>query len=252
MKYNFMQVTFWFNEIDDFKKYQKILDEELNKDFSPFNLIGVPTTVDFIIPRITSNTIGGHTKFNMSKINVQLITNFDNDFIDDFDKCYEYVKNRAFTIFNILKNKCNLKILYSAINLNCEKEDANPIEKILTNIFNTNVNSKNICEAGVKLSQKINNKYYYIISLNDAKMVSLTKKIEQGTLKQNIIIPLISEKKLKIEKTLLAFSIEVNDKCNFNNFDDYNTELINLEEMFKTFYNKNINLKEQIDNNTIL
>ena len=32
MKYNFMQVTFWFNEIDDFKKYQKILDEELNKD----------------------------------------------------------------------------------------------------------------------------------------------------------------------------------------------------------------------------
>ena len=83
-------------------------------------------------------------------------------------------------------------------------------------------------------------------------MVSLTKKIEQGTLKQNIIIPLISEKKLKIEKTLLAFSIEVNDKCNFNNFDDYNTELINLEEMFKTFYNKNINLKEQIDNNTIL
>ena len=252
MKYNFMQVTFWFNEIDDFKKYQKILDEELNKDFYPFNLTGVPTTVDFIIPRITSNTIGGHTKFNMSKINVQLITNFDNDFIDDFDKCYEYVKNRAFTIFNILKNKCNLKILYSAINLNCEKEDANPIEKILTNIFNTNVNSKNICEAGVKLSQKINNKYYYIISLNDAKMVSLTKKIEQGTLKHNIIIPLISEKKLKIEKTLLAFSIEVNDKCNFNNFDDYNTELINLEEMFKTFYNKNINLKEQIDNNTIL
>ena len=60
------------------------------------------------------------------------------------------------------------------------------------------------------------------------------------------------EKKLRIEKMLLAFSIEVNDKCNFNNFDDYNTELANLEEMFKTFYNKNINLKEQIDNNKII
>ena len=38
MKYNLMKVTYWFNEIENVKEYQSILDKELNDIFSPFNL----------------------------------------------------------------------------------------------------------------------------------------------------------------------------------------------------------------------
>ena len=232
MKYNAMRVTFWFNEIDNFKELQNILDAELNKYFSPFNLTGVPSNFDPIIPRINSNTLGGHTIFNMSKINAQISTSFDNDYVNNLTKCYEYVKQKAEEILNVLTQKCNINILYSAIQVNCEYEEKNPVEKILNNIFNKD-SDENYAEIGARFSKKIDDKYYYNISINDAKVVSFTKKIEQGSKSQTIIIPLIPEREVTVEKTVLAFVVEINDKYSYNQIGDYNTTKENFDNIFK-------------------
>lgn len=252
MKYNMMHVTFWFNEIDNVKEYQSILDDELKDYFSPFNLVGVPAIVDPIIPRITSNTLGGHTTFNMSKINAQISTRFDGEFVNDFDKCFDYVKEKAEKVFNVLINRCNLNILYSAIHVNSEYEETNPVEKIVKNIFNNNISSRKLSEVGVKLSEKLENNYYFVTTINDAKVVSFTKKIEQGVKNQNIIIPLIAEKDVTIEKTVLSFDIEINDKYSFNIYDDYNSSIDSFEKMFGIFLEKNKELYTNISNDKII
>lgn len=252
MKYNMMQVTFWFDEVENFKEYQSILDSCLSDSFTPFNLIGIPSTVDPIIPRISSTTLGGHSTFNMSKINVQFSTKFDNDFVNDFDKCFKYVREKIEKIFDVLVNSCHLKILYSAIHLNSEYEEKKPIEKIINIFFNNSFNDRELNEIGVRFSEKLANKFYYIFTINDAKVVSFTRKINQGEKMQNIIIPLISEKDVTIEKNVLSFDLEINDKYAFNVENDYNSNIEVLIMMFDKFLNKNNELFENIVKGKIL
>lgn len=251
MNYNMITVTFWFNEIENFKELQNILDEELKAYFSPFNLTGVPMDFDPIIPRITSRTIGGHTDFNMSKINIQLSTRFDRDFTTDLKKCYDYIKEKTDKIFSILSSKCNINILYSAVQINFEYEQDNPIKRIVENFCNKEYED-DYEEIGFRYSKAIDNKYYYNFSINDAKVVSFTKKIEQGTKKQTIIIPLIPEKDVNIDKKVLAFVVEINDKCNYNKVSNYHTDKQVVDDMFDTFYKKISELVENVNEGKIM
>lgn len=96
------------------------------------------------------------------------------------------------------------------------------------------------------MSEIIDNKYYYIYSVNDAKVVSITKKIEQSSKPQNIIIPLIPEKDITIEKKVLAYAIEINDKYNYNNIDEYNSSHESFEEIIDICSKK---IRELIEKN---
>ena len=252
MKYNLMKVTYWFNEIENVKEYQSILDKELNDIFSPFNLVGIPANLDSSIPRITTVTFNGHTTFNMSKINVQITTRFDGEFITNFENCYNYVKEKAEKVYDVLINECKLNILYMAISMNSELEDHNPVKKIVKNIFNNELKERNFSEVGVKLSEKIDDKYYFITTINDAKIVSFTKKIEQGVKNQSIIIPLISEKDVTIEKNVLSFDIEINDRCSFNLYSNYTTKKDTLNGMFDIFVLKIKELSKNISNDKLI
>ena len=65
MNYNSMITTFWFDEINNFKNIQDELYDNMCELFSPFNMTGVPSRIDPLVPRIVSTTLGGHTNFHM-------------------------------------------------------------------------------------------------------------------------------------------------------------------------------------------
>ena len=50
---------------------------------------------------------------------------------------------------------------------------------------------------------------------------------------QTIIIPLIPEREVTVEKTVLAFVVEINDKYSYNQIGDYNTTKENFDNIFK-------------------
>lgn len=252
MNYNSMIVTFWFDEINDFKSIQTALDENMKDYFSPFNLTGIPSNFDPIVPRIISTTLGGHTTFNMSKVNVQLQTNFDKEFVSDFEKCYDYVKEKTLKVFDILTNKCSLKILYSAIVVNCEYETENPVSRIVSELFNANKwADRECCELGIKYSTILNEKYYSITCLNDAKVVSFTKKVEPGTV-QNIVFPLIPQREVTIDKKVISFVEEINDKYSFDTVENYNTNIEVIKELFETCSSRINKLSQNINQGKLL
>ena len=72
---------------------------------------------------------------NMSNINLQLITEYDERFNEDFDSCIEYIKTRAKKIYEVLIEN-NINILYSAILVNLNKDVENPIGDIKENLLN--------------------------------------------------------------------------------------------------------------------
>ena len=111
-----------------------------------------------------------------------------------------------------------------------------------------------LCPEYVRINKdkKIDEKYYFINTINDAKVVSFTTKIEQGVKNQNIIIPLISEREVTIDKTVLAFNIEINDKCSFNTCDNYNSDKNSFNNMFDIFSKKITELSDNVLNNKII
>lgn len=240
MKNNNITITFWFNEIKDVKEVRNKFDEKLSDDFNPFNLTGVGLDVDPIVPRIISNTKGRHTNLQCSLINLQLNTIFDNNFNYDINKCLDYTKEKALKVLKILKDEIGIEILYSAIFLNCERDSENPIEEVFKQ-YNINLNNE-VKEIGLRFSELIENKYYFITSLNNSSVVSITKKIEPNSQPQRIVIPLISKREMTIEKEIVSYSFEINDKYDYDTAEGYNVSTDAITDMFKIFLDKILKL----------
>ena len=70
---------------------------------------GIPQTIplpDEIAPealRIILYSKNGHSQISFSQISVDFLVNFDNDFLDDFTKTQQYIKERVNLIIELLK-----------------------------------------------------------------------------------------------------------------------------------------------------
>lgn len=228
MKINNIVVTFWFNKVIDIKNKLNIFEEELKDYFHGINSIGVPADINPEYPRMTAVSDGGHTKLNISMINLQLMTNFDNNYNHDYSKCFEYIEERTLKIFEILSSKLGLNILYGAIMSMCEIDSNKPVNQIKDNLL-SNKMTGDYCEAGIRTAEIINDKFYRNIVINSAKQITVTKKMEPG--QNEIIMPLISLTESKVEKESIIINYELNDKYSFDTNSEYKLELSNFKEM---------------------
>lgn len=228
MKINNIVVTFWFNKVTDIKNKINYFENELNEYFHGINSIGVPADINPEYPRLTAISDGGHTKLNVSMINLQIATNFDSEFNSDYNKCFDYIKQRVLKIYNLLTKTLNVNVLYSAILVLCEVDDKNPMDLIKKNLLSEKLNGS-YCESGVKIAEIINDKYYRNLSFNTTKQITINKKLDIG--QSEIFLPLISLSNAVVEKEGLAISYEINDKYLFDIKEDYSLNLENLKTM---------------------
>ena len=223
-------VTFWFKKVDNPKLFSDILNDNLKEYFFDFNTIGVPANIDPLIARLNAVSSSSHSNLEISLINARLNTNFDDNYNKDFNKCLNYLKERVLKIFETLK-KCEIEVCYSAIFVNMEEKNDNPTKRIKEKFLQDN-NLDNITEIGIRLSKEQYNKYYINTSINNAREITITKKIENNGQNGNeIFLPLISLAGSE-QTEYLVNSIEVNDKLSYNNDEKYRTAIENLEEMF--------------------
>lgn len=228
MKINNIVVTFWFNKITDIKNKISYFESELNEYFHGINSIGVPADISPEYPRLTATSDSGHTKLNVSMINLQMVTNFDSEFNTNYNECFDYIKQRALKAYNLLTKKLNINVLYGAILVLCEVDDENPMNLIKTNLLSDKLNG-NFCESGVKIAEIIDDKYYINLSFNTTKQITINKKIEGD--QKDIILPLISLTNAAVEKEGVAISYEINDKYLFDNEEKHSLNLENLNSM---------------------
>lgn len=238
MKIKNIIVTFWFNQIGNFKELTEEFNNNLNTYFPVWNFINLPANFEPIAPRINAQSGSGHSIFTMSRINAQISTNYDQNFNEDVNKCMLYIEERAKKIYENISNQ-GIDILYSAIFVNLEKDEEHPIEKIEKNLLKAEIKG-NINELGIRTAVVKDNKYYRIITLNNAKDYTMQKQIKPE--ENNIIIPLISLKDATMTKQYISMSYELNDKYSFDNVDAYNNNINTINDMFE-------NVKEDLKNN---
>ena len=228
MRINNIVVTFWFNKVTDIKNKINYFEDELKEYFHGINSIGVPADINPDYPRLTAISDSGHTKLNVSMINLQITTNFDKEFSSDYEKCFDYIKQRVLKIYNLLTKQLEINILYGAIFVLCEVDDKNPMDLIKGNLLSPKLDS-NYCGLGVKIAEVIDNKFYKSLSFNTTKQITINKKLNAS--KTEIILPLISLTNAVVEKEGIAISYEINDKYLFDNEENYSMNLEILNSM---------------------
>lgn len=229
MKIKTIIVTMWFNRYNDIKNIYEVFGQKLDEYFPAFSMNNLPANFDPIIPRITAKSKSGHSTFNMSNINIQLATQYDDNYNKDFDSCIEYIKERAKKIYDILSEN-GINILYSAVLVNINKDEKNPIDSIQKNLLSSNIDNSILSEVGMRVSMQIENKFYRIITVNNSKDYSMQKQINPGQFE--IIMPLISLRDAKMENEYVAVNYELNDKYSFDTKENYNCNAETFDRMF--------------------
>ena len=229
MKIKTIIVTMWFNRYNEIKNIYETLGQELSEYFPAFTMNNLPANLDPIIPRITATSKSGHSIFNMSNINIQLTTQYDDNFNENFDSCIEYIKVRAKKIYNIL-NENNINVLYSAVLVNLNKDEQNPIDSIQTNLLSSNIDNSILSEVGMRVSMQVEDKFYRIVTVNNSKDYSLQRQISPG--KFEIIMPLISLRDAKMEEEYVSVNYELNDKYSFDTEENYKCNASTFDRMF--------------------
>lgn len=236
MKIKNSTVTFWFHKQSNIYKYVDTLNKILKTHFFEFNIIDVPDNIEPSIPRLNTISISNHSNIDISLINAKLNINFDANYDNDSNLCMSYLKEKILSVYESL-NDCAIPIVYVAIFINLEQKEKDAVEMI-NKKFLKNEKFKNLNEVGIRFSQKINNKFYENISLNNSKQVKLEKITESNT--AEIIIPLISLNEASEIDEYLSISLEINDKYAFNLDCGHNTTKEDLLEMLNL-------IKEQVD-----
>lgn len=229
MKIKTIIVTMWFDKYNDIKDIYGVLGQKLDEYFPNFIMNNLSANIDPTIPRITSRSKSGHSIFNMSNINVQVATKFDDNYNEDFDSCIEYIKVRAKKIYNVLREK-NINVLYSAILVNLNKDEKNPIASIQKKLLSPNIANNTLSEVGMRISMQIDNTFYRIITVNNSKDYSMQKQINPG--KIEIILPLISLRNAKMKNEYVAINYELNDKYSFDTIENYSCNPSTFDKMF--------------------
>lgn len=229
MKIRNIIVTLWFEKYNNLKKVFEIFNNELSEYFPAFNMTNFPANVDPIIPRITAKSKSGHSTINLSNINMQIITNYDEQFNEDFDSCLKYIEERVKKIYNIMLEQ-EFKVLYSAILVNLDKETSTPIEDIKNNLLHNNLENNDFNEIGIKTTMKVNNSFYRIITLNNSKDFTIKKEIKPDNLE--IIMPLISLHDAELVREYLSINYELNDKFSFDQDENYRNTEETINKMF--------------------
>lgn len=226
--------TFWFPIVNDIRHYLFKIEEFSSDYFTPFTLISVPDNMPPETPIIIANTKNCHTNLQISKQSIQLVTNFDENYGTDIDKCIDYMDNKSIDILKLINEILKREIYYTGIVTTiCKKKD-NPEEFI----FETFLNIKNelpIYDVNLQISHKYLDKYYIISTI----------KNERRCLADFVINNLISLSNIEQISNDMIISIEINDRLAYNNDSNYRSDIIKQAEIISTA--KRI-LKNNIDN----
>lgn len=219
MKVRNIIITFWFEKYNNIKQTFDLFNKELTGFFPVFFMNSLPGNIDPIIPRISSQSEQRHSILNMSNINLQLVVNYDDNYNENVDLCFDYIQKRAYKIFDVLCTS-GIKVLYSAILVNVDLDcDENPVEYVCNRLLKVEKNNKAVDEVGTRIATVIDDSIYQIISINNSKDYTITKEIKKDN--TEIIMPLVSLVDASVDKEYLSISYELNDKYSFNNVLNY-------------------------------
>lgn len=204
-----------YPQLTDYRKKFVDFEGQLRDQFMPAAILPVPDEADPSIPRINVQSLHGHSVLNIALNASSLVTNYDNEYVNDWFLCADYLKERCKKVFQIINDLTNNNIFYTGLIINLEYDDINGDSlQLMKNSFlkNKGSNLGNLNDFGCKFTYVKDDTYFINITLNHVVNYQV-KNCNNG--KQ-----VIKDE----ENNFIGVTLDINDRFSANKIEEYRSD----------------------------
>ncbi len=201
-----------FYRIENIKKVflenYKMFDE-----FNEPSILPIPDNGPSEIPRIILESKNGHSQINISQDTVSLIIKYDNDYLDNWELCHDYIEKKQKVIGEFLDLNSNGKLKFSGLTTTFftgqDIVDATGFlkDRLITSDLNSTFD--NIFDINTRITSVIENKYFSNITFENARVYKDQNEIMTAGFQKDQI------------SNNIAITVDINDRYLFNTSSEY-------------------------------
>lgn len=112
-----------YPRIIEYRKKFANFEDVLQQYFMPSTILPIPEQVQDEVPRIIAQTKNGHSILNIALSVSSFTTNYDGEFVYDWNKCKEYLAQRCSDIYTIIDAMTENSNIFVGLITNVEIDD---------------------------------------------------------------------------------------------------------------------------------
>lgn len=197
-----------YPRIMEYRKKFANSEDILQQYFMPSTILPIPEQVQDEVPRIIAQTKNGHSVLNIALSVSSFITNYNGEFVSDWNKCKEYLTQRCSDIYQIIDNMTENNNTFVGLITNVEIDDLDGtgLEILKKSLFGEKTEKMGeLYDLSCKLTYVYKNRYYINITLQNLREFSVQQYSNGRTC-------ITGERKHAV-----SASIDINDRYAANN-----------------------------------
>lgn len=211
-----------FSRLQNLRSRFAEIEKALHGSFLQGECLPIPDDAPVEVPRMRFTSTHAHSLLTITGASIQLVSNFDQNYYNNIDICYEYISIKSKTLLNIISGVIKEPFLYCGLMINCsyyEIGNREPIQFMMDRFVNFAINNKPI-EAATRMVFPIQDMFYANIAFNATKAYG-------GAVQMNS--SLLHNQKLG---DVLQLTLDVNDRYAFNFKENYYSSSEAVEKVF--------------------
>ena len=213
-----------YPRIMEYRKKFANSEDILQQYFMPSTILPIPEQVQDEVPRIIAQTKNGHSVLNIALSISSFITNYNGEFLSDWNKCKEYLAQRCSDIYQIIESMTENNNTFVGLITNVEIDDLDGtgLEILKKSLFGEDTEKMGkLYDLSCKFTYVYKRRYYINITLQNLREFSVQQYSNGRTC-------ITGERKHTI-----SASIDINDRYAANNDMDYESKKEAFDEILQ-------------------
>ena len=211
-----------YPRITEYRKKFANSEHILQKYFMPSTILPVPEQVQDEVPRIIAQTKNGHSMLNIALTVSSFTTNYNGDFVSDWNLCKEYLAQRCSDIYSIIDDMTENNNIFVGLITNVEIDnlDRTGLEILKKSLLSEKAAGMGeLYDLSCKLTYIYRERYYINITLQNLREFSAQQYSNGRTC-------ITGERKHTV-----SASIDINDRYAANNDINYKSKKEAFDEI---------------------
>ena len=204
-----------YPRIMEYRKKFANAEDILRQYFMPSTILPIPEQVQDEVPRIIAQSKNGHSVLNIALSVASFITNYNDSFVSDWNKCKTYLEQRCSDIYRTIDSMTENNNTFVGLITNVEIDDLDKdgLETLKQSLCSDEVlRMGQLYDLSCKLTYVYHKRYYINITLQNLREFS-TQQNNNGR------AYIVGER-----KHIVSASIDINDRYAANHDMDYRSK----------------------------
>lgn len=213
-----------YPRIMEYRKKFANSEDILQPYFMPSTILPIPEQVQDEVPRIIAQTKNGHSVLNIALSVSSFTTNYNGEFVTDWNKCKEYLAQRCSGIYKMIDHMTENNNMFVGLITNVEIDDLDGtgLEILKKSLFGEKKEKMDkLYDLSCKLTYVYKKQYYINVTLQNLRKFSAQQDRNGRTY-------ITGE-----QKHTVSASIDINDRYAANNDVNYKSQKEAFDEILQ-------------------